>query len=64
MEKKSENSEEILLEILKQQKFNFTSHELDSILDYDLQEKLFGRICLISEEIESCEKVKIRTLSL
>ena len=56
MEKKSENSEEILLEILKQQKFNLTIHELDSILSSNLKEKLFG------EQIEEDAKnVKIRT---
>ena len=40
MKKKSENSERILLEILKEQKFHFKLHELDSILSSNSKKSL------------------------
>ena len=58
MENKKNNSEDILLELLKQQKFNFTLIELNSILSPELKEKLFGRIGLVSEKMDFFEKVK------
>ena len=57
---KNENnySEDFLLDILKQEKFNLTLTELDSALSPNLKEKIFGRNCLVSEKFKSDQGVK------